>query len=137
MYNFSQIWHGIESSWTCSQNGQWSLVKYDMVFIQIEHVVKMANDFWSNMTWSITLCIYLLPIHPPIYLVNYLSTYTHPPTHPPTHLSTYTFLTTYLHTCIYFSPLYDLFTYLPTYLHIIYFPIHPFTYQILSIRRNN
>jgi hypothetical protein len=30
------------------------------------------------MTWSITLCIYLPSIHPPIYLINYLPTY-YPP----------------------------------------------------------
>jgi hypothetical protein len=34
------------------------------------------------MTWSTTLCIYLLLIHRPIYLINYLPTY-YPPTYIP------------------------------------------------------
>jgi hypothetical protein len=56
-----------------NQNDQW-------FFYQVEHLIKMANDLLSNMTWYTTLCIYLLPIRPPIYLVNYLPTY-YPPTH--------------------------------------------------------
>jgi hypothetical protein len=65
-----------------------------MVFSQMKHLIKMANDLYSNATWSTTLCIYLLPIHPLIYLTNYLLTY-----YPPTHLPTYyllTYLPTYL-----------------------------------------
>jgi hypothetical protein len=57
--------------------------------------------FDANETWFIILCIYLLPIHPPIYLINYLLTY-----YPRTH-----YLLTYI-----FSLLYNLPTYLPTHL---------------------
>jgi hypothetical protein len=32
------------------------------------------------MTWYTTLCNYVLPTHPPIYLINYLPTY-YPPTY--------------------------------------------------------
>jgi hypothetical protein len=70
----------------------------------------MANDLSSNMTWYTTLCIYLLPIHPPIYLLNYLPTY-----YPLTHLPII-YLLTYL--------LYHL-TYLPTYLHMFFTFIQP------------
>jgi len=64
------------------------------------------------MRWSITIYIYLLPIHPPIYLIIYLPTY-YPPTHPfsyylSIYLSIYTFSPTYLHIYLYFSPLYNL-----------------------------
>jgi hypothetical protein len=69
-----------------------------MVFSQIEHLVKMANDLYLNMTWSTTLCIYFLPSHPPIYLVKYLLVSTHPPTsylpipsHLPIYIPTYVF----------------------------------------------
>jgi len=75
--------------------------------------------FDANETWFIILCIYLLPIHPPIYLINYLLTY-----YPHTHYSP-----TYI-----FSLLYNLLTYLPTYLHIIYLHIHPLTYLSLATR---
>jgi hypothetical protein len=41
------------------------------------------------MTWSITIWIYFLLNHPPIYIITYLLTY-YPPTHPPTfYLPTY------------------------------------------------
>ncbi len=106
-----------------------------MVFNQVQNLVKMANDLQLNMTWSITLCIYLLPIHPFIHLINYLPTYYSPPTyyylpmylHIPFHLPTYipTFV---FHFCM---------TYLPIYLHIIYLFIHPLTYLILTTRCNH
>jgi hypothetical protein len=112
-----------------------------MFFSQVEHLIKMANDHESNMTWFITLCIYLLPICPPIYLITYLPTY-YLPTHPPTYLL-FTYLPILSHLPIYictypcFSLSYDLPICLPTYLHIIYLPIHPFTYLILTTRRNH
>jgi hypothetical protein len=74
-----------------------------MIFYQIEHLVKIANDFFSNMTWSTSLYIYFLLPHPPIYLTSYL----------PTYLSIYTFSFTYLHT---YPPPYILFIYLPNHL---------------------
>jgi len=84
-----------------------------MVFNQMEHLVKMVNDLLSNATWSITLCIYILLIHPPICLIIYLLTY-----YPSTYL-----LLTYLPTYI-FAPLYNLPTILPIYLHTTYLLIH-------------
>jgi len=78
----------------------------------------MTNDIYSNATWSrITLCIYLLPTHSPIYLTNYLFTY-YPPTY---YLPTY--LSTYVPIFFHFGATY-LLIYLPTYLHITYLPIH-------------
>jgi hypothetical protein len=77
-----------------------------MISIQVEYSVKMANDHKSNVTWSTTLCIYLLHTHPSIYLTTYLLP-THPPTYPlfpylliPFHLLIY--VGTYI-----FSPLYN------------------------------
>jgi hypothetical protein len=82
--------------------------------------------------------IYLLLTHPPIYLINYLPTY-YPPTYLLfTYILPYTFLPpTCIHTYLYFSFSYNLPTYLPTYQHIIYFPIHPLTYLILTIMHNH
>jgi hypothetical protein len=76
------------------------------------HLTKIIMFNRFKMTWSITLCIYLLPIHPPIYLVIYLTTY-YPPTHPFNYylfiyLSFSTFSSIYLHIYLYFSPLYNL-----------------------------
>jgi len=81
-----------------------------MIYSQVEHLVKMANDFKLNMTWSTTLWIYLLPTHPPIYVISYLPTY-----YPPTHLS---FICTYLP------------TYLPTHLLTYYLLPYPPTYLL-------
>jgi hypothetical protein len=61
----------------------------------MEHLVKTTNVFKSNVTWFVTLCIYLLLIHSLISLTNYLPTYYPPtylhitnlPTHPLTYLS--------------------------------------------------
>jgi hypothetical protein len=53
-----------------------------MFFSQVEHLIKMINNLLSKVTWFTTLCIYLLFIHPPIYLTNYLLSY-YPPTHLP------------------------------------------------------
>jgi hypothetical protein len=50
-------------------------LKWPMVFNQVQHLVKMTNDIYSNAIWFATLCIYLLPIHLLIYLTNYLHTY--------------------------------------------------------------
>ncbi len=74
-----------------------------MIFSQVKHLVKINNDFYSNMTWSTTLYIYFLPTHPPIYLVNCL----------PTYLSIYTFSLIYIPT---HPPTYYLITYPMTYL---------------------
>ncbi len=95
-----------------------------MVFNQIEHLIKMANDLQSNATWSIILCIYLLPTHSPIFLPTYLLIY----------IYFFTYLFMYLPI---FLPLYDLLVYLPTYLHITYLPIHPLTYLNLTIKCNS
>jgi hypothetical protein len=47
-----------------------------MVFNKVEQIlIKIVDDLWTNVTWSTTLCIYLPPMHPPIYLINYLVTY--------------------------------------------------------------
>jgi len=50
-------------------------LKWPMVFNQVQHLVNMTNDLYSNATWFATLCIYFLPNHPLIYLTNYLHTY--------------------------------------------------------------
>jgi hypothetical protein len=60
-----------------------------MAFSQIEHLIKYDMVY--------TLWIYLLPTHPPIYLISYLPTY-----YPPIHLP-FIYLPTYLHTYLYFS----------------------------------
>jgi hypothetical protein len=69
----------------------------------------MANVFLSNVTWFVTLCVYLLSTHPPIYLTNYLFI-----AHSPTHLPI-TYLPTYLPTYICSHSYTYLFTYPPTY----------------------
>jgi hypothetical protein len=100
-----------------------------MVFTKMEHLVKVANEFWSNATWFTTLCIYLLPIHPPIYLANIYLLITHPPTHPPTYyLPTYLLIYLYLFTVV--QPTYLCTHLVPTY----YLPIHPFTYLSLTTK---
>jgi hypothetical protein len=85
------------------------------------------------MTWFTTLCIYLLPIQPPIYLINYLLTY-----YSPTHLHII-YLLTYLRIPFHlpaYIPTY-VFHLRTTYLHIIYLPIHSLTYLILTIMCNH
>jgi hypothetical protein len=74
-----------------------------MAFSKVEHLVKIANDFESNTTWSTSLYICFLFTHPLIYLASYL----------PTYLSTYTFSLAYLHIYLHtYPPTYILFTYL-------------------------
>jgi VanZ family protein len=93
-------------------------------YVSLGRICLGNLTFETNETiWFIILCIYFIPIHPPIYLTNYLFTY-----YPPTH-----YLPTYLLTYI-FSFLYNLPTYLPTYLYIIYLHIHPLTYLSLTTR---
>ncbi len=77
-----------------------------MFFSQMEHLIKMTNNLLSNVTWSVTLHIYLLLLthlftkliicltitHPLNYLLfTYLSTYLLIPFH---------LHTTYLLTCL-------------------------------------
>jgi hypothetical protein len=79
------------------------------------------------MTWSTTLCIYLLLIHRPIYLINYLPMY-YPPTHLPTYYLPRTNLTIHSH----------LPTYLPTHLPTYYLFTYPSTYLLnFTIRCNH
>jgi hypothetical protein len=68
----------------------------------------------------------LLLIHPLNYLINYLPTY-----YPPTHLLIITDWPIRIYFLTYLP------TYLPTYLHIIYLPIHPLTYLILTNKCNH
>jgi hypothetical protein len=83
-----------------------------MVFSQIKHLINMTQ--WSLIKCNMVLCIYLLPIHPLIYLTSYLPTY-YPPTHPPT----------YYLPCYYIcSPLYNLFIYPHTYILPTYLSTH-------------
>jgi hypothetical protein len=81
-------WIHIKKLYNLNENDQ-------MVFNQMEHLLKMVNDFLPNVTWSITLCIYILPIHPRICLIIFLLM-CYPPTHPPTYFPTH-LPTCYLH----------------------------------------
>jgi hypothetical protein len=80
----------------------------------------MANDPSSNMIWSITLCICLLPIHPPIYLFICLFTYYSPTyllfTYRPIYLYLFNYLPTYITTYVFHICMTYLLIYPPTYI---------------------
>ncbi len=40
--------NGFEPSWTFHRNGQWYLVKWLIIFSQVENLIKMASDIYSK-----------------------------------------------------------------------------------------
>jgi len=69
----------------CDIKLRWPMIfsQNAMVFSQVEHLIKMVNDFYSNATWFATHNVFIS------YLLTHLftqpTTYI-PITHPPTYL---------------------------------------------------